>query len=127
MYPFISYIFSGLLESFSTILYDSLRPLYIRSRNIEMLCQVVYLLKTEISVEQLEQRGYLCVLLPNVPGDSVVPFKAIVRRMIQDVQERLTFLAQTYIRDEIAAYVPSDEDLDYPKKLAGISVAMETY
>jgi hypothetical protein len=38
---------------------------------------------------------------------------------LADVNERLTFRARTYIRDEIANYTPSDEDLDYPAKLEG--------
>ncbi len=64
------------------------------------------MLKTEILSEQLEQRG-----------KSVEAFRPIVSRMLQDVQERLTYLAQTYIRDEISGYVIQAADLNYPEKL----------
>jgi hypothetical protein len=96
-----------LLEGFSSSLYESFRPIFIRSHNIEMLCSLVYMLKSEIINEQLVTRG-----------KSVEAFKPIVDRMLQDVQERLTFLAQTYIRDEITGYVPSPADLNYPEKLS---------
>ena len=96
-----------LLEGFSSSLYESFRPIFIRSHNIEMLCSLVYMLKTEIINEQLVTRG-----------KSVEAFKPIVDRMLQDVQERLTFLAQTYIRDEITSYLPLPEDLNYPEKLS---------
>jgi hypothetical protein len=49
----------------------------------------------------------------------VSSFKTVARRMIQDVQERITYLAQTYIRDEIINFSPVSEDLDYPNKLNG--------
>jgi hypothetical protein len=64
------------------------------------------MLKTQIISEHLEQRG-----------KSVEAFRPIVERMLQDVQERLIFLAQTYIRDEISGYVASPADLMYPEKL----------
>ncbi|KAJ7980515.1 conserved oligomeric Golgi complex subunit 3-like [Quillaja saponaria] len=37
--------------------------------------------------------------------------------ILADVHERLTFRARTHIRDEIANYITSNEDLDYPEKL----------
>lgn len=94
------------MEVFSTSLYDAFRPIYIRSHNIENLCQLVYLLRTEILDEKLGQKG-----------QSVEAFKPIVKRMLQDVQERLTYLTFLYIRDEIKTFIPSQTDLDYPRRL----------
>ncbi|CAN4084829.1 unnamed protein product [Withania somnifera] len=48
---------------------------------------------------------------------SLAGIRPTLDRILSDVHERLTFRARTYIRDEIANYLPSDEDLDYPKKL----------
>jgi hypothetical protein len=50
-------------------------------------------------------------------GDSVAAFKPIVTKLIQDIQERLIFVAQTFIYDNIANFVPQPQDLDYPNKL----------
>jgi hypothetical protein len=50
-------------------------------------------------------------------GESVVAFKPIVTKIIQDIQERLIFVAQTFIRDRIANYEPNSNDLDFPNKL----------
>ena len=41
----------------------------------------------------------------------------LVNRMLEDIQERLVFLAQTFVTDEISYYKPSTDDLDYPGKL----------
>ncbi|KAI3874161.1 hypothetical protein MKX03_014202 [Papaver bracteatum] len=38
-------------------------------------------------------------------------------RILADVHERLTFRAGTHIWDEIANYIPFDDDLNYPAKL----------
>lgn len=50
-------------------------------------------------------------------GESLVAFKPVVTRLIEDVQERLIFVAQTYMRDKITDYVPKPADLNYPDKL----------
>ncbi len=47
-------------------------------------------------------------------GESLVAFKPVVTRLIEDVQERLIFVAQTYMRDKITDYVPKPADLNYP-------------
>jgi hypothetical protein len=40
----------------------------------------------------------------------------VIRIIIEDIQHRLVFRAQTYIRDEIERYQPTSEDLDYPNR-----------
>ncbi|KAG2254098.1 hypothetical protein Bca52824_084234 [Brassica carinata] len=80
-----------LVDPLSTYLYDILRPKLIHEANIDLLCELVHILKVEPTLQ----------------------------RILADVNERLTFRARTYIRDEIANYIPSYEDLDYPAKLEG--------
>jgi hypothetical protein len=104
-----------LLEEVSSSLYATLRPLYIRTHSIELLCQLVYLLRTEIISDHLEQRG-----------KSVEAFTPIVLRMLQDIQERLTFLAQSFIRAMISSYEPEPQDLNYPQRLLGTHVTCHT-
>ncbi len=38
--------------------------------------------------------------------------------LLKVAQERLTFLAQQFIRDEIQGFIPTKEDLDYPNRLS---------
>ena len=54
-------------------------------------------------------------------GASLGAMKACVGQLLHEVQERLTFRAQIMIRDEIQAYTPSNEDLDYPNKLIALA------
>eukprot|EP00250_Pteridium_aquilinum_P014593 c22082_g2_i1 orf=45-2297(-) len=95
-----------LVDPLCTILYDILRPKLIHEGDLELLCELVEILKGEVLEEELGRRG-----------ESVAGLKPTIIRILADVQERLTFRAQTHMRDEIANYLPSSEDLDYPAKL----------
>ncbi|KAH7331555.1 hypothetical protein KP509_20G040200 [Ceratopteris richardii] len=95
-----------LIDPLCTILYDILRPKLVHEAELDLLCELVEILKIEVLEEELGRRG-----------DSVAGLKPTILRILADVQERLTFRAQTYMRDEIANYLPSNEDLDYPGKL----------
>lgn len=37
--------------------------------------------------------------------------------MLEDIQERLIYLAQRFILDNISTFSPSKEDIDYPKRV----------
>ncbi|GJM97545.1 hypothetical protein PR202_ga14479 [Eleusine coracana subsp. coracana] len=89
-----------------TYLYDTLRPRLIYEGNIDSLCELVDILKVEVLGEQLSRQG-----------ESVAGLRPILQRILADVHERLAFCARTHIREEIANFRPSDEDLDYPGKL----------
>ncbi|XP_062191897.1 conserved oligomeric Golgi complex subunit 3-like isoform X2 [Phragmites australis] len=95
-----------LMDPLCTYLYDTLRPRLIYEGNIDSLCELVDILKVEVLGEQLSRRG-----------ESVVGLRPIFQRILADVHERLAFCARTHIREEIANFRPSDEDLDYPGKL----------
>ncbi|KAL0013380.1 hypothetical protein SO802_000449 [Lithocarpus litseifolius] len=99
-------ILAPLIDSLSTYLYDTLRPKLIHETNIDFLCELVDILKVEVLGEQVNRRG-----------ESLVGLRPTLQRILADVHERLTFRARTHICDEIANYLPSDEDLDYPTKL----------
>ncbi|KAL4178866.1 hypothetical protein AMTRI_Chr13g84320 [Amborella trichopoda] len=95
-----------LIDPLCTYLYDILRPKLIHELNLDFLCELIDILKVEVLGEQLGRRG-----------ESVAGLRPTVDRILADVYERLTFRAQTYVRDEIANYLPFDDDLDYPAKL----------
>ncbi|KAF5726117.1 Sec34-like family protein isoform 1 [Tripterygium wilfordii] len=92
-----------LLDPLSTYLYDTLRPKLIHETNVDLLCELVDILKIEVLGEQLSRRS-----------ESLAGLRPTLQRILADVHERLTFRARTHIRDEIANYIPTNEDLDYP-------------
>lgn len=95
-----------LIDPLCTYLYDTLRPKLIHEANLDYLCELVDILKVEVLGEQLSKRS-----------ESLAGLRPTLQRVLADVHERLTFRARTHIRDEIANYLPFDEDLDYPGKL----------
>ncbi|XP_031267500.1 conserved oligomeric Golgi complex subunit 3 [Pistacia vera] len=95
-----------LVDPLSTYLYDTLRPKLIHETNVDLLCELVDILKVEVLGEQLSRRS-----------ESLAGLRPTLERILADVHERLTFRARTHIRDEIANFTPADEDLNYPAKL----------
>ncbi|GIL47849.1 hypothetical protein Vafri_4496 [Volvox africanus] len=95
-----------LLEPLATMLYDQLRPAVVIMQDQDELCELVDILKHEVLGEQLARRG--------IGGEALKPLLA---RCLADVQGRLIFRVQAYIRDKISGYVLSPEDTDYPAKL----------
>ncbi|KAB2037974.1 hypothetical protein ES319_D03G112600v1 [Gossypium barbadense] len=67
---------------------------------------MVDILKVEVLGEQLSRKS-----------ESLAGLRPSLERILADIHERLTFRARTYIRDEIANYIPINEDLNYPAKL----------
>ncbi|GLC45161.1 hypothetical protein PLESTB_000428800 [Pleodorina starrii] len=95
-----------LLEPLATMLYDQLRPAVVIMQDLDELCELVDILKHEVLGEQLARRG--------VGGEALKPLLA---RCLADVQGRLIFRVQAYIRDEISSYLLQPEDTDYPARL----------
>ncbi len=105
-----------------------------------MLCEVVTILKTEM----LDEIGHSTPIKPASsastssssspsPAPTVAPaatatssssssdalqsFAEVLHKILPDVQERLIYRAQLFVRDAIAAFEPAPSDLDYPNKL----------
>ncbi|KAG0477659.1 hypothetical protein HPP92_012378 [Vanilla planifolia] len=95
-----------LIDPLCTYLYDILRPKLIYQANLDSLCELVDILRVEVIADQLNRRG-----------ESLAGLRPILQRILADINERLTFCARTYIRDEIANHRPSDEEVDYPAML----------
>ncbi|KAL3152568.1 hypothetical protein ABBQ32_001593 [Trebouxia sp. C0010 RCD-2024] len=95
-----------LMDPLATILYDALRPRFIHLHALEELCEIVNILTHEVAEEQVGRRGV-----------AVHPLRPVLHRTLADVQERLTFRAQAFIKDEVTNFRPGAADLDYPGKL----------
>ncbi len=63
-------------------------------------------LRAQVLEEQVARRS-----------DAVVLLEPMLLRTLADVQERLTYRAQTFIREEIAGFTPTPADVDYPARL----------
>lgn len=81
-------------------MYDTLRPKLIHETNIDILCELVDILKVEVLGEQLSRRS-----------GSLAGLRPTLERILADVHERLTFRARTHIRDEVCYYIV--RTLDY--------------
>ncbi|KAH0897791.1 hypothetical protein HID58_047359 [Brassica napus] len=86
-----------LVDPLSTYLYDILRPKLIHEANIDLLCELVHILKVEVLGEQSARQS-----------EPLVGLRPTLQRILADVNERLTFRARTYIRDE----AQDDENAD---------------
>jgi len=99
-----------LMDPLCDCLIDMLRPLYLKVVDVDELCALVVILKGEVLEEQIELRGA-----------SLACMRGCVGTLLHEVQERLTFRAQMYIRDDIQAFAPSPDDLNYPLKLLALA------
>eukprot|EP00891_Asterochloris_glomerata_P005633 jgi/Astpho2/5633/e_gw1.00079.14.1_t len=101
-----------LMEPLCTILYDTLRPRFIQLQHLNELCELVDILQHEVLEEQLSRRG-----------ESAAPLRPVLQRTLADIQGRLIFKAQAFIKDEVIGHQPQPEDLDYPAKLQQVEGA----
>eukprot|EP00899_Mesostigma_viride_P023426 jgi/Mesvir1/4268/Mv22228-RA.2 len=101
-----------LMDPLCIILYDILRPMLITETDMDVLCELVDILKLEVLEEQLGRRG-----------EAAAGLTPTVVRTLADVQERLTFVSQTFLNEEVRLYQPTPDDLDYPNKLIRIAEA----
>ena len=95
------------MEPLCTILYDVLRPLVVHLQDVDELCELVDILKHEVLGDQLNRKG---------PGAEAL--SPTLGRTLADVQSRLIYRSQAFIKDEVSSYQPTlPDDLDYPAKL----------
>ncbi|KAL9658373.1 hypothetical protein ABK040_015693 [Willaertia magna] len=111
--------FSLFMNNITNLLYERIRELIIKENRFDTLCNFIEILRNEILQDSLNNRMNNNTTIVNSTLNSVVliSFEPIVHAMIQDIQERLIYLTSFFISNEIAKYVPLQEDLDYPKKL----------
>lgn len=95
---------NDLLEPLADVLYDILRPSVLSLTDIDFICDLVNIVKGEIMEEQMGRYG--AAVAPGLAN--------VMKRILADMQERLTFRAQNFIRDEVEGFRPTDADLNYP-------------
>lgn len=99
-----------LLEAIADIFYKALRPVVLASGSIDSLREMADCLQMDI-LEPNQQSSRTSDLMPVLK---------VVFWLHKDVQERLIFRTQTYIKDEIRGYVVNSADLDYPGMLLAL-------
>jgi hypothetical protein len=104
------------LETICEPLYDHLRPRIIHEDKIVKLCQLCTLLQTRYLFDQEEETEY--------PDANQLDFSALIQPALEDVQTRLVFRAQAFLRDEIERFKPRPEDLDYPARNKQLSISV---
>lgn len=129
---------NDLLAAFCSLLYTALRPRIIANLDMDALAEVITILQIEIVQEQVRARGNVRApakawtataaggAMPAAvdafhPSSPLYAFSKSIQRLIADVQERLIYRAQLYIRDAIQNYKSAPEDLNYPAKLTPTS------
>ncbi|TPX56813.1 hypothetical protein PhCBS80983_g04242 [Powellomyces hirtus] len=107
---------AGYLDSLSSHLYETLRPLILRESRIDALselCQTlhIYLDSPDIAfVPQDETDGQSDS--GSEEGEArPKPIESVVEHILEDAQQRLVFRSQTYVREEIEGFTPREEEL----------------
>lgn len=92
------------LESLTSPLYDVLRPLVLKQTALEPLCEMVQVMQDEVLADGVRA------------SPACAPLKTMLKRLLQDLQERILFRFQAYLRDEVRAFRPAPHDLDFPAR-----------
>ncbi|XP_073710841.1 conserved oligomeric Golgi complex subunit 3 isoform X2 [Misgurnus anguillicaudatus] len=95
-----------LLEKLGLSLYDVLRPLIIHVVHLETLSELCSILKNEMLEDHVQSNMV-----------QLAAFDAVLKQMLEDVQERLVYRTHIYIQTDITGYNPAPGDLAYPDKL----------
>ncbi|XP_062862098.1 conserved oligomeric Golgi complex subunit 3 isoform X2 [Trichomycterus rosablanca] len=95
-----------LLEKLCVSLYDVFRPLIIHVVHLETLSELCSILKNEMLEDHVHNNAA-----------QLGAFDAVVKQMLEDVQERLVYRTHIYIQTDIIGYNPAPGDLAYPEKL----------
>ena len=94
------------LERLCQTLYDLLRPKIIHIYHLETLGELCSILKIEMLDEHVQSNK-----------EEFKAFEAICKQMLEDVQERLVYRTNIYIKEDVLGYVPGSGDVMYPEKL----------
>ncbi|KAL7472676.1 hypothetical protein ACHAXS_013046 [Conticribra weissflogii] len=97
--------FQSMLGGLCSSLHKTIRRGLVSILDLDVLCQVVSVLREERSVA-------------NKSPTTIAAARA-VSGVIQDAQERLIFCANTALHKEVVRFKPTPADLNYPGKLLG--------
>lgn len=103
-----------LLEPLGQLLYDLLRPRFVQLADMETLAELIDILQHEVLRDQLSRRA-------GPGGEALIPS---LQRALADLQERLIYRAQAFIKDNVTGFQPRPDDLAYPAKLEAAAAAV---
>jgi hypothetical protein len=97
---------TDLLENVGHTVHALLRPTIIRLADVDSLSEVAAVLRFEVLEDQLSAAKAKASANASGSIGALVhtPLTFVVHRMLQDVQERLVYRAQMYVRDEVSNY-----------------------
>ena len=118
-------LLSALLTTLASILYTALRPVVIRQTDIDVLCEVIIILKEETASAAVAALPVSTPSSSSSSSSSALPsssssadsFLSVLRRLVGDCQERLSYRASVFIRDEVAGYKQTQHDVDWSARL----------
>jgi hypothetical protein len=95
----------SLAAALGEAVYERTRPHIIKLGDLDSLCDLAVLFKSELIPEALRRPG----------ASAEDPLPAVLGRMLQDTQERVIFRTQAFLQDEIRGFSPRPEHLSYPE------------
>ena len=114
-----------LMNPLCSLLYDSMRPGLVSLKLVDVLCELAYILRAEILEETIDGNGSSDSGSVDKEeqqqrnrGDAAALLDPVLRRVLGDVQEKATYRAQAFIRENVAGFTPTAADLDYPALLS---------
>mmetsp|Transcript_28655 Transcript_28655/g.90418 ORF Transcript_28655/g.90418 Transcript_28655/m.90418 type:complete len:874 (+) Transcript_28655:93-2714(+) len=99
-----------LLEAVADVFYKILRPVVLSCDSVDWLREMADCLQMDILEPHQQAKG----------SSDPVPVLAVVFRLHKDVQEKLIYRVETYIRQDIKGYQISPADLNYPGILLSV-------
>jgi len=114
-----------LMNPLCSLLYDSMRPDLVGIKDVDVLCELAYILRAEILEETINGNDFGTVdegkqqqQQQRNREDAAALLDPVLRRVLGDVQEKATYRAQAFIRENVAGFTPTAADLDYPALLS---------
>lgn len=93
-----------LFEMMCVQLYDTFRPHIIHMKHIETLAEICRALKTTLAYQSSDK-------------ECLNAFRSTCTQLLQDVQERLVFIAHMFIESDVKGYVPSKGDVTFTERM----------
>jgi conserved oligomeric Golgi complex subunit 3 len=104
------------LEGLCEPLHDHLRPKIIRETKLIKLCELCTLIQTRYFEDSDSENE-------SVSESPKLDFGRIIQPTLQDGQDRLVFLAQVILRNDIQYFKPKPENLDYPRRASRVALS----
>lgn len=107
---------SSFLENLALRLYEEVRPLILDTMQLDILCDLIRMIKMEIIAGDVikRSRSFIGVSFLDSFTSVIIP---IILKLEEDIRERVLYIAHSYFYSTIKDYVPTTDDVNYPEKL----------